>query len=106
MSYAEKDTIIQEVETIAEMLTEATDKLAELPRTATAARQLSVIVNRLEGWKRTYGPTKHLPIPKGEKFSHQDVDKALKAYRKYGYFGLSPEQKEAVRWFDEHYRQD
>lgn len=106
MSYAEKETIIQEVETIAEMLTEATDKLAELPRTATAARQLSVIVNRLEGWKRTYGPTKHLPIPKGEKFSHQDVDKALKAYRKYGYFGLSPEQKEAVRWFDEHYRQD
>jgi 5-bromo-4-chloroindolyl phosphate hydrolysis protein len=105
MSYAEKETIIQEVETIAEMLTEATDRLAELPRTATAARQLSVIVNRLEGWKRTYGPTKHLPIPKGERFSHQDVDRALKAYRKYGYFGLSEEQKEAVRWFDEHYRQ-
>lgn len=101
----ERESIIAEVETITEMLTEATDKLATLPRTATAARQLAVIANRLEGWQRTYGPTKTAPIPKGERFSRQEVDKALKAYRKYGYFGLSEDQKEAIRWFDEHYHQ-
>lgn len=105
MSYAEKDDLIAEVETITEMLGEAQNRLATLPRTATAARQLSVIVNRLEGWKRTFGPTKNAPIPKGERFSHQEVDRALKAYRKFGYFQLSDEQKEAIQWFDQHYGQ-
>ena len=65
MSYAEKDDVIAEVSTIAELLSEAQDRLQSVPRTATAARSLSVIVNRLEGWKRTYGPTKRGLIPRG-----------------------------------------
>lgn len=103
MSYAEKDDLIAEVESITELLTETQERLSQLPRTSTASKQLSVILNRLEGWRRTFGPTKHLPIPKGERFGHQEVDKALKAYRKYGYFGLTEDQKEAIQWFDKHY---
>lgn len=103
MSYAEKDHLIAEVETITELLYETRERLQEVPRTTTAVKQLNAIVNRLESWKRTFGPTKHAPIPKGERFSHQEVDRALKAYRKYGYFGLSEDQKEAIQWFDKHY---
>lgn len=107
MSYAEKDDIINEVEGIRELLTETQERLAMLPRTQTATRQLSVIVNRLEGWERTFGPTRliklHSPMPKGCPFSQAQIDRALKAYRKYGYRGMTREQKEAFRWWDEHY---
>lgn len=107
MSYEEKSAIIEEVSTIAEMINEAQNRLATLPRNQTAARQLGMIANRLEGWRRTFGPVEEQqPLPKNSPYSRADVDRALKAYRKYGYFGLSTDQKEVIKWFDEHYPQN
>lgn len=108
MSYEfeQKHEVIAAVETITDLLAEERQKLAEIPRNQTAARQLDVIVNRLEGWRKTFGPTRDFaPRKKGAPYSERELAAALKAYRKRGYMGLSREQKAAFQWFDEHFPQ-
>lgn len=109
MSYEfeQKHEVIAAVETITDLLAEERQKLAEIPRNQTAARQLDVIVNRLEGWRKTFGPTKSLPPRKkqGSPYTERELAAVLKAYRKRGYMGLTDEQKEALRWFDKHFPQ-
>lgn len=100
----EKARIIKEVEPIKELLCEVRDRLHELPRSATAARQLAVIINKLDGWKQTYEPQHEPPQKRGE-FERDEIDKALKAYRRNGFFGLTAREKEAIEFFDRNYRQ-
>lgn len=102
----EKARIIKEVEPIKELLCEVHDRLNEIPRSATAARQLSVIINKLEGWKQTYQPVaREEPEVDHIDISRDEIDRALKAYRRNGYFGLSDREKKAIEFFDRNYRQ-
>lgn len=101
----EKARIIKEVEPIKELLCEVHDRLNEIPRSATAARQLAVIINKLDGWKQTYEPSREAPPPRRGEIDRDEIDKALKAYRRNGYFGLTDREKEAIEFFDRNYRQ-
>lgn len=101
----EKAVIINEVQPVAELLTEIKGRLEELPRTAVAARQLSVIICKLEAWREQYVP-KVCEEPKpllSEVPQREEIDKALKAYRRTGYFGLNERQKKVIEFFDQHY---
>lgn len=51
-----KQKVISEVDPIIELLTEVHDRLAAIPRSATAARQLSVLIAKLRAWKIAYEP--------------------------------------------------
>jgi hypothetical protein len=53
----QKQRVIKEVQPVIELLREIHDTLAALPRSATAARQLGVLTNKLETWKLTFEPT-------------------------------------------------
>lgn len=101
----EKARVIKEIEPIKELLCEVHDRLTEIPRSATAARQLSVIINKLEGWKQAYQPGSREPESKKEEIDRTEIDAALKAYRRSGYFGLTDREKQAIEFFDRHYRQ-
>lgn len=98
-----KHEVIEAVESITELLAEEKKKLASVPRNLTAARQLDVIVNRLQGWRKTFGPVEDKPMEKDSPYTERELAAALKAYRKRGYMGLTREQKAALRWFDENF---
>lgn len=109
----EKAKVIHEVQPIRELLAEVHSRLQEIPRSSVAARQLSVIIAKLEVWHKTYGPTEHhepvghpqnVSIMQRE-FSLTDTDKALTAYKRHGYFGLSDREKAIIQWFDRRYNQ-
>lgn len=102
---AEKARIIKEVDPIKELLCEVRDRLTEIPRSATAARQLAVIINKLDGWKQTYEPSFEIAQTKRGEIDRDEIDRALKAYRRNGYFGLTDREKEAIEFFDRNYRQ-
>lgn len=52
----DKQKVISEVEPIIELLAEVHDRLTAIPRSATAARQLSVLIAKLRAWKIAYEP--------------------------------------------------
>lgn len=102
---AEKANVINEVEPIIELLNELRGRLESLPRTTVAARQLSVIACKLEAWHEQYVP-RVCEEPKpllSEVPQREEIDKALKAYRRGGYFSLNERQKKVIEFFDKHY---
>lgn len=68
----QKQRVIKEVAPVIELLREIHDDLAALPRSATAARQLSVLISKLESWKLTYEPTDESVVQTVE--DDQDID--------------------------------
>lgn len=105
MQLADKARVIQQVEPVVELLHEIRAELDDLPRSAVATRQLSVIICKLVAWRETYEPKAGLD--KEEEISavpdRDEIDRTLKAYRRGGFFNLTDREKHVLQFFDQHY---
>lgn len=111
-----KIDIFNDVEPILDLLRETHQKLDALPRSTVAARQLHLIISKLAGWKTAYEPLRaqdkpdmpHIGLAEDRQDSKSvptlhEIDLALKAYRRAGYFGLNPREKFCIEYFDQNY---
>ena len=77
----EKANVVDEVLPIIDLLREVQTKLDSIPRSVTAARQLRVIITKLEGWYQTHtSNVKELPVPVVDQMVAEVVDFIHKKY--------------------------
>lgn len=96
-----KAKIAQEVQATRELLLESCQRLAKLPRSTVATRQLNLILTKLDQWLAEFGPK---PSIDESEPSRDEIDAALRAYRSRGFAALSVREQFIVEWFDKTYR--
>ena len=96
-----KSKLATEVKDIRDLLAEVCQRLAKLPRSTVATRQLSLILSKMDQWLAEFGPK---PAVDESEPNRDEIDDALSAYRDRGFVGLTVRQRFIIEWFDRNYR--